>query len=98
MGKCVVKNKRKGVKEALLEYSLLKTNDINSLVLVKLHTGRTHQIRVQFASRKLPLVGDKKYGARDDYKNIGLWSYRITFNHPITKEIISFSKEADFDL
>lgn len=94
----VVKNKRKGVKEAILEYSILKSCGGFSMVLVKLHTGRTHQIRVQFASRKMPLVGDKKYGARDEYKKIGLWSYRITFTHPITKENMTFSKEADFNL
>jgi len=58
-------------------------------------TGRTHQIRVQFASRKMPLAGDKKYGAKDSFKKIGLWSYSITFTHPKTKEKLSFSKEPD---
>ncbi len=92
----MVKRQRKGVKEALLEYSLLETDGDFSTVLVRLHTGRTHQIRVQFASRKMPLKGDKKYGAKDENKNIGLWSYRITFNHPVTGEKLSFSEPPDF--
>lgn len=86
----VVKRVRKGVKEAKLSYSLLKTNGEVSLVQVLLHTGRTHQIRVQFASRQMPLLGDNKYGAVDNVENIGLLSYRITFNHPITKEKMIF--------
>ncbi len=92
----VVKRQRKGVKEALLEYSLLETDGDFSTVLVRLHTGRTHQIRVQFASRKMPLKGDKKYGAKDESRNIGLWSFRITFNHPVTGEKLSFSEPPDF--
>lgn len=87
----VVKKQRKGVKEAVLEYKLIKTkNDISS-VLVLLHTGRTHQIRVQFASRGMPLLADKKYGAKDDFKEFGLCSYRLTFTHPKTKEQMQFS-------
>lgn len=88
----VVKRMRKGVKEALLEYDVLNSKDGLSLVKVLLHTGRTHQIRVQFASRKMSLVGDRKYGADDDFKNIGLWSYKINFNHPKTKEKLEFEK------
>lgn len=88
----VVKRMRKGVKEALLEYKVLNSKDGLSLVKVILHTGRTHQIRVQFASRKMSLVGDRKYGANDGFKDIGLWSYKITFNHPKTKEELSFEK------
>ncbi len=91
----VVNRKRKGVKEALLEYELLESKDDLSLVKVLLHTGRTHQIRVQFASRGMPLVGDRKYGSKDDFKNIGLWSYRITLKHPETKELIMFEKFSD---
>ena len=92
----VVKRERKGVKEALLDYELLDSNNGFSKVLIKLHTGRTHQIRVQFASRKMPLCGDKKYGAKDESNTIGLWSYRITFNHPITGESLSFSEIPNF--
>jgi len=92
----VVKRERKGVKEALLNYELLESDNGFSKVLIKLLTGRTHQIRVQFASRKMPLVGDKKYGAKDKAETIGLWSYRITFKHPETGEIVSFSETPDF--
>ena len=81
---------RKGSKEALLDYQVL-TTDANgyTLVLVRLHTGRTHQIRVQFASRGLPLVGDGKYGSREKAPYIGLWAYRLTFPHPITGVTVS---------
>ncbi len=96
----VVKRERRGVKEALLEYTVLESFEINketySKVKILLHTGRTHQIRVQFASRKLNLTGDRKYGAKDEFKRIGLWSYKIVFNHPETKEIMEFTAEADF--
>lgn len=88
----VVNRMRKGVKEALLEYEVLNSKNGFSAVKVLLHTGRTHQIRVQFASRKMPLAGDRKYGARDDFKNIGLWSYSLKFNHPLTKKEMSFLK------
>ena len=95
----VVKRLRKGVKEALLEYELLESLNLNgdeySKVKILLHTGRTHQIRVQFASRKMPLVADKKYGANDGFKRIGLWSYRISFNHPITKQRLTFCEEPE---
>ncbi len=76
----VVKRERKGVKKALLTYKVLKKGLYNgslcSLVLVELQTGRSHQIRVQFASRKHPLLGDKKYGSRESCP-IGLYSHRI---------------------
>lgn len=88
----VVNRKRQGVKEASLEYQVLNNKDGLSAVRILLHTGRTHQIRVQFASRKMPLTGDRKYGAKDEFKNIGLWSYRITFTHPKTKEALTFSR------
>ena len=74
----VVDRERKGVKKALLYYETLGTQGDTSLVHVRLITGRTHQIRVQFASRKMPLVGDGRYGARDNVKEMGLWSYKIT--------------------
>lgn len=87
----VVKRERKGVKEASLEYKVLSTAEHTehgkiSLVLIKLHTGRTHQIRVQFASRKMPLLGDGKYGSRDNHCETALWSRRLFFKHPITGE------------
>ena len=62
-----------------------------TLVRVRLHTGRTHQIRVQFASRGLPLSGDRKYGASDAPWPIALWSYRLSFAHPQTGEAMTFA-------
>ena len=73
-----VKKERKGVKKARLEYRLL-TEGAQSLVHIRLHTGRSHQIRVQFASRGFPLVGDHKYGSRDDTTAPMLFSCRISF-------------------
>ena len=74
----VVKRERKGVKAARLEYIRLTDAD-PALVRIRLHTGRSHQIRVQFASRGFPLVGDHKYGSRDDATAPMLFSCRITF-------------------
>ena len=74
----VVKRERRGVKKARLEFTRLSAGDA-SLVHVRLHTGRSHQIRVQFASRGFSLVGDHKYGARDDAATPMLFSRRITF-------------------
>ncbi|MBQ2830495.1 MAG: RluA family pseudouridine synthase [Oscillospiraceae bacterium] len=80
----VVDRMRSGVKEASLSYRLVETREMGegvlSLVRVKLHTGRTHQIRVQFASRGLPLLGDGRYGGGAG--EIALWSYRLRFAHP----------------
>ncbi len=91
----VVKRMRKGVKEASLEYNVVGSavNDGNtlSLVRIRLHTGRTHQIRVQFSSRKMPLLGDGKYGSRDNHCDVSLWSHRLSFRHPFTNEIIDMS-------
>ncbi len=95
----VVDRVRKGVKEASLEYRLLDTKETEkgplSLVWIKLHTGRTHQIRVQFASRKTPLLGDGKYGSRTNEKVTALWSYRTTFPHPLTQKNLSFESLPD---
>ena len=90
----VVTRMRTGVRNASLEYRLLSTTDTDScgkisLVLIKLHTGRTHQIRVQFASREIPLLGDRKYGSRENRCTTALWSFRIHFKHPMTGEIIN---------
>lgn len=84
----VVKRERKGVKYAKLEYDVLKENDDTSLVHIKLHTGRSHQIRVQFASRGYSLVGDHKYGARDKVSTPMLYSSKITF--PYNDKMQSF--------
>lgn len=74
----VVKRERKGVKSARLEYTRLTDTD-PALVRIRLHTGRSHQIRVQFASRGFPLVGDHKYGSRDEATSPMLFSCCITF-------------------
>ena len=74
----VVKRMRGGVKKARLEFTRLSLGE-TSLVRVRLHTGRSHQIRVQFASRKFPLVGDHKYGAKDETQAPMLFSCCITF-------------------
>ena len=89
----VVKRQRKGVKEASLEYRLLSTADNLSLVKIKLHTGRTHQIRVQFSSRKMPLLGDGKYGGKSNKCTVALWAHTLSFVHPYTKETLSFSQQ-----
>ena len=92
----VVKRMRKGVKEASLEYRVIESITVEdgefSLIRVKLHTGRTHQIRVQFASRKLPLVGDGKYGGKDNRCDAALWSFRLAFIHPITNALVDIKK------
>ena len=95
----VVKRVRKGVKQASLEYEVLSEKSGKALLKILLHTGRTHQIRVQFSSRKMPLTGDVKYGSKDrENSDIALFSYKITFNHPVTGEEISFSCEPDYDV
>ena len=92
----VVKRMRKGVKQAKLAYETLGTKESDfgevSLVKVRLYTGRTHQIRVQFSSRKMPLVGDGKYGGSDNC-NIGLWSYSVEFTHPKSGERMRFERK-----
>ena len=81
---------RKGVREAVLEYRILATAGENSLAEITLHTGRTHQIRVQFASRKHPLYGDGKYGSRQK-GSIALQSCGLRFVHPDTGKPMAFS-------
>ncbi len=90
---------RKGSKEAVLDYRTLATLENGyTLVLVRLHTGRTHQIRVQFASRGMPLVGDGKYGSREKCPYIGLWAYRLEFPHPVKKSTVCARVNPDFSL
>ena len=89
----VVKRMRGGVKKARLEYRRL-TQGETSLVHIRLHTGRSHQIRVQFASRKYPLVGDHKYGSKDDAAAPMLFSCRITF--PWKGKSLSFEAYPDW--
>jgi 23S rRNA pseudouridine1911/1915/1917 synthase len=86
----VVTEKAKGVQEAVLEFKLLNWADEMSKVSIHLITGRTHQIRAQFSSRGLPLVGDRKYSLLEDDCEIALWSHRLTFRHPSTGEDMEF--------
>lgn len=88
----VVNRMRKGVKEASLEYIVLSERENKTLVKVTLHTGRTHQIRVQFSSRKTPLCGDVKYGSKDKQSDIALFSHSIAFTHPVTNELLTFTE------
>ena len=83
----------KGIQEAVLDYKVLAAEADRAKVLVRLHTGRTHQIRVQFASRGMPLYGERKYSERNDPCEIALWSYRLGFAHPATGEPMNFTKE-----
>ena len=85
----VVAKSRTGVKEALASFRLIESvtredGEAMSLVEVELITGRTHQIRVQLASRKMPIVGDGKYGSRDNHATCALWSHKVEFTHPVT--------------
>ena len=77
-------------KEAELSYNLVGFLNNLSLVRISLKTGRSHQIRVQFASRKIPLYGDQKYNPNAVKDQIALFASKIEFKHPITKEVMSF--------
>ena len=89
----IVKVDKNG-KEAILDYQLLDYKNNYSLVKINLRTGRSHQIRVQFSSRNLPLYGDQKYNKNSIVgEQIALFAKKITFLHPITKEEISFEIE-----
>ncbi|WP_054958567.1 RluA family pseudouridine synthase [Paenibacillus dakarensis] len=86
----VVPKGTEGAKEAILDYSVLETSGGMSLVLVELHTGRPHQIRVQFSHAGCPLYGDQRYGKGFNKagQQIALWSVLVGFPHPVTKEEI----------
>ena len=89
----VVKKERRGVKKARLEFKRL-TEGETSLVRIRLHTGRSHQIRVQFSSRGFPLVGDRKYGGKDNSPAPMLFSCKLTF--PYGKQTVEFEKLPDW--
>lgn len=89
----VVSEEGKGVQPAALRYRVLNRKNGMSRVRIKLETGRTHQIRVQFASRGLPLVGERKYSTLEDDCQIALWSYRLGFTHPTTGKKLEFTLE-----
>ena len=83
----------KGVQEALLDYRVLNTAESMSRIRIRLWTGRTHQIRVQFSSRGMPLLGERKYSTLEDSCEIALWSHRIGFTHPATGNYMTFSQD-----
>ena len=82
----------KGIQEAVLSYRVLNKAGDLSRVEVTLLTGRTHQIRVQFASRGMPLVGERKYSTLNDPCEIALWSCLLRFRHPVTGEELTFTR------
>ena len=101
----VVKRERKGVKRAVLSYKTVESFDlpesegnVATHVRIKLDTGRTHQIRVQFASRKLPLLGDRRYGAADNYPPIALSATALSFPHPADGRAMSFAIPFNYPL
>ncbi len=89
----VVQEEGKGVQPAVLNYRVMRRNGDLSRVHIKLETGRTHQIRVQFASRGMPLVGERKYSTIPDDCEIALWSYRLAFTHPRTGENMALTMD-----
>lgn len=88
----VVKKEKKNAKLAKLDYKVLKYNEVKNLSLleINLHTGRHHQIRVQLANFGHSIFGDQKYGTRGKGRQIALWAYELTIEHPITKEQMTF--------
>lgn len=91
----VVQRQRKGVREAVLDYTLLQTEATDSqplsLVRILLGTGRSHQIRVQFASRNHPLVGDRRYGSSFHLRGPALFAYSLSFPHPESGKRLYFT-------
>ena len=88
-----VKRMRRGVREASLEYEVVGENGGFSMLDILLHTGRTHQIRVQFSSRKMPLYGDGRYGGGAG--NLALFAHTLEFCHPVSGEKMIFSDKPD---
>ena len=90
----VVKRMRRGVRDARLSYRQLAQTEAHgqtlTLVQILLHTGRTHQIRAQFSSRQLPLLGDIRYGSKDPNCDVALWACRLTLAHPKTRKPMQF--------
>lgn len=89
----VVTERSQDAQEASLRYWLLANTDTLSKVRIELITGRTHQIRAQFSSRNLPLVGDRKYSLLEDDCEIALWSHKLRFLHPYTGQVMVFQKD-----
>lgn len=89
----VVQEMAKGVQEAILNYQTIALAEDMTKVQIQLITGRTHQIRAQFSSRNLPLVGDRKYSLNEDNCEIALWSAKIGYFHPVTGEKMVFTAQ-----
>lgn len=89
----VAQTPAKGIQEAILDYWVQSRGQDMTRVRILLHTGRTHQIRVQFASRGMALVGERKYSTLPDDCTIALWSHRLCFKHPVTGEIMDLRME-----
>ena len=89
----VVTEPGRDVQEAILNYEVLAKTEEFSRVRIELITGRTHQIRCQFSSRNLPLVGDRKYSENEDDCEIALWSSLLSFRHPKTGEALTFTAQ-----
>ena len=89
----IVQETGKDVQDAILDSRVLNRAEDLTRVRIRLHTGRTHQIRVQFSGRGWPLVGDRKYGNPEETCNIALWSYRLAFNHPYSGQPMEFILE-----
>ena len=88
----VVDRERAGVKKAVLDYRVEASREGLSLLRIRLHTGRTHQIRIQMSSRSLPIYGDRRYGApKSEGHGIALLSYKLSFPHPESKEMLTFT-------
>ena len=96
----VVSSKENGAKRAELSYEVIAKTDSKALLSVKLATGRHHQIRVQMAHAGWPLVGDRKYNFKANMKMgnepMGLCSYKLGFNHPVTKKKLEFEIKNPF--
>ncbi|MBR6004787.1 MAG: RluA family pseudouridine synthase [Clostridia bacterium] len=92
----VVDRRRAGVKTAKLEYRIIDENNGYSLADILLYTGRTHQIRAQFSSRKHPLYGDRKYGGCAG--DLALFAYSLEFTHPVSGKKLKFEHLPDFTL
>ncbi len=94
----VVRRRRNGVKSARLSYRVVSALEEGlSLVEVQLHTGRTHQIRVQFSSRKMPLLGDRKYGGKQS-TCFGLWAKELSFADPVGGQRLTFTTLPDWEV
>ena len=93
----VVNKDKKNAKLAKLDYEVITYNEVKNLSLLKinLHTGRHHQIRVQLSNFGHSIFGDQKYGTRGQGKQIALWAYKLTIEHPITKEKMTFTDLPD---